>query len=97
MIFNILNLFEQKGSLGTLVRGVSCDLKVTGSSRGIGHWKQVRPLIIYPSWCGPSSNSKYAGCFVHHTDLNLFARSLCLSCIILHQLEKIHPQVFEMH
>jgi len=34
-----IHVLSQKGSLGTLVRGVSCDLKVTGSSRGIGHWK----------------------------------------------------------
>jgi len=29
----------KKGSLGTLVRDVSCDLKVTSSNCGIGHWK----------------------------------------------------------
>jgi len=42
------NTNATKGSLGTLVRGVPCDLKVTGSSRGIGHWKQVRPPTIHP-------------------------------------------------
>ena len=58
-----------KGSLGTLVRDVPCDLKVTGSSRGIGHWKQVRPPTIYPSGCGPFPDPAYAGCFVHRAAL----------------------------
>jgi len=44
----------RKGSFGTLVRGVPCDLKVMGSSRGIGNWKQVKPSTIHPSGCGPS-------------------------------------------
>jgi len=46
--FGDLEILVKKGSLGTLVRGVPCDLKVTGSSRGIGHWKQVRPPTIHP-------------------------------------------------
>ena len=56
-----------KGSLGTLVRGVPCDLKVTGSNCGIGHWKQVRPSTIHHSGCGPSPNPAYAECFVYRT------------------------------
>ena len=50
-----------KGSLGTLVRGVPCDLKVTGSSRGIGHWKQIRPPTIHPSGRSPFPHPAYAG------------------------------------
>ena len=46
-------------------KGVLCDLKVTGSSHGIGHWKQVRPPTIHPLGCGPSPDPAYAGCFVH--------------------------------
>ena len=46
-----------------------CDLKVTGSSCGIGHWKQVRPPTIHPSGCGPSPDPTYAGCFVHRAVL----------------------------
>jgi len=57
--------YAKKGSLGTLVRGVSCDLKVTGSSCEIGHWKQVRPPTIHPLGCGPYPDLAYAGCFVH--------------------------------
>ena len=64
-------LWITKGSLGTLVRGVPCDLKVTGLSRGIGHWKQVRSLTIHPSGCGPSPDPAYAGCFVHRAALLL--------------------------
>jgi len=59
-----------KGSLGTLVRGVPCDLKVTGSSRGIGYWKQVRPPTIHPLGCGPSPDPAYTRCFVHWAALN---------------------------
>jgi len=59
-IFKFLIFLCLKGSLGTLVRGVPCDLKVTGSSIGIGHWKQVRPPTIHPSGCGPSPNPAYA-------------------------------------
>jgi len=61
----------KKGSLGTLVRGVPCDLKVTGSSRGIGHWKQVRPPTIHLSRCGLSLDPAYVGCFVHRAALFL--------------------------
>jgi len=47
----------------------NCDLKVTGSSREIGYWKQVRPPTIHPSGCGPSSDPAYMGCFVHRAAL----------------------------
>jgi len=60
-----------KGSLGTLVRGVLCDCKVTGSSRGIGRWKQVRPPTIHPLGCGPSPDPACVRCFVHHAALFL--------------------------
>ena len=53
------------------VKLVPCDLKVTGSSRGIGHWKQVRPPTIHPSGCGPSPDPAYAGYFVHRAALFL--------------------------
>jgi len=56
-----------KGSIGTLVRGVPCDLKVTGSSREIGHLKQVRLSIIHP--LGRGTFSDPAGCFVHRAAL----------------------------
>jgi len=51
---------------------VPCDLKVTGSSRGIGHWKQVRPPTIHPLGCGPSPDPAYAGYFVHRAALLAF-------------------------
>jgi len=54
-----------KGSLGASLRGVSCDLKVAGSSGKIDHCKQVRPPIIHLPGCGPCPNPAYAGCFVH--------------------------------
>jgi len=34
-------------------------------SRGIGHWKEVRPHIIHPSKYDPSLDPAYAGCVVH--------------------------------
>ena len=69
LILESMFFIEKKGSFGTLVRGVPCDLKVTGSSRGIGHWKQVRPPAIHSSGCGPSLDPAYAGCFVHRAFL----------------------------
>ena len=63
-----------KGSLGTLVRGVSCNLKVTGSSRGIGHWKQVRPPTIHPLGCGPSRTLRMRDALC--TGLPLFIKTM---------------------
>ena len=37
------------GAQRSWVRGVSCDLKVMGSSCKISHWKQVRSPAIHPS------------------------------------------------
>ena len=65
---NIVSTFL-KGSLATLVRGLLCDLKITGSSHEISHWKQVRPPIIHPSRYCHSPNPAYAGCFVHWATL----------------------------
>ena len=66
-----MSSLSESTSLGTLVRGVSCDLNVTGSSRGIGHWKQVRPPTIHPLGCSPSPDLAYVGCFMHTVALTL--------------------------
>jgi len=71
-----------KGGLGTLVRGVPYDLKVTGSSRGIGYLKQVRPPTIHPLGCGPSPDLAYARCFVHRAVL-LFMDFCCAAIAII--------------
>ena len=61
---------REDGSIGTLIRGVPYDLKITGSNCRIGHWKPVRPLIIYPSGCGHSPNPTYTD--ISCTELSFF-------------------------
>jgi len=54
-----------------LVRGVPCDLKVTGSSRESVTGNRLDLLQFTFRGCGPSSDPEYAGCFVYRAALFL--------------------------
>jgi len=47
--FSKIVIFVPNIYFGTLVRGVPYDLKVTSSSREIGHRNEIRPHTIHPS------------------------------------------------